>query len=362
MSGSKWKVKVPGKLMIAGEYAILEPRQHAVVIAVDRFVTAEIQPSNENILSLQQLGLSRITWKNNGVEPVFSCSDTRLSFVRAAIKITNQFLRERSIESDKFILTITSELADEEGRKYGLGSSAAITVAVISAIFVFNKVSLSKEETFKLAALSHLLVQGNGSGADIAAAVFGGWIHYCAFDAKWVLNKLEEGIEINELIRLPWPNLSISPLTPQVDLELCVGWTKEAAGTGPMVDKIQKLRLTEPQSYEQFLKESAHAVACFVKGFEQGNNELVLDGISQNRYALRKIGEAAGVPIETPKLKVLCDLADEFGRAKPSGAGGGDCGIAFIHHRSQRESLYGAWTKAGILPLHLRVSENGVTL
>lgn len=362
MPGSKWTINVPGKLMIAGEYAILEPRQHAVVIAVDRFVTAEIQRSNKNVLSLPGLGLTRITWKNNGVDPVFSSSDSRLSFVRAAIKITNQFLRERSIESEKFSLTITSELADKQGRKYGLGSSAAITVAAIAAVLVFNKMRLPREKIFKLAALSHLLVQGNGSGADIAAAIFGGWIDYTAFSAKWVLNEMEEGTGINELIELPWPYLSFSPLTSPVDLELCVGWTKEAAGTGHMVDKIQKLRLTEPQRYEQFLEESANAVACFVKGFEQGNNELVLDGISRNRQALRELGEAAGVPVETPKLKVLCDLAEEFGKAKPSGAGGGDCGIALIHHHSQRERLYDTWIKAGIIPLYLRVAENGVTL
>ena len=38
------QVKAPGKLYIAGEYAVTEPGYKSVLIAVDRFVTAAIKP------------------------------------------------------------------------------------------------------------------------------------------------------------------------------------------------------------------------------------------------------------------------------------------------------------------------------
>ena len=41
------QVKAPGKLYIAGEYAVTEPGYKSVLIAVDRFVTAAIEASNE---------------------------------------------------------------------------------------------------------------------------------------------------------------------------------------------------------------------------------------------------------------------------------------------------------------------------
>ena len=41
------QVKAPGKLYVAGEYAVTEPGYKSVLIAVDRFVTATIEASNE---------------------------------------------------------------------------------------------------------------------------------------------------------------------------------------------------------------------------------------------------------------------------------------------------------------------------
>jgi len=37
------QVKAPGKLYIAGEYAVTEPGYKSVLIAVDRFVTAQLK-------------------------------------------------------------------------------------------------------------------------------------------------------------------------------------------------------------------------------------------------------------------------------------------------------------------------------
>ena len=41
------QVKAPGKLYIAGEYAVTEPGYKSILIAVNRFVTATIEASNK---------------------------------------------------------------------------------------------------------------------------------------------------------------------------------------------------------------------------------------------------------------------------------------------------------------------------
>ncbi len=43
------QVKAPGKLYIAGEYAVTEPGYKSVLIALDRFVTATIEKAQTNI-------------------------------------------------------------------------------------------------------------------------------------------------------------------------------------------------------------------------------------------------------------------------------------------------------------------------
>jgi phosphomevalonate kinase len=366
MTYSSYSVKVPGKLMIAGEYAVLEPHQKAVVAAVNRYVTANIKPSMQNRLSLPQLGLEDITWKISDERIQFSVSDPRLNFIQNSIFLVKQFLQEKSLIVSPFQLKIESELDDPlSGQKYGLGSSAAVVVAVISAILNLHsggKEALDLDEIFKLSAITHLKTQGSGSGADIAAAVYGGWLEYSAFSVKWVLDELKHGKKLRSLIEKPWPNLSIRPLTPPSMLQLVVGWTIEAASTAPLIKRVQHFRENNLEAYNEFLEESAKSVARLVQSFEINDCTEAINSLKQNRKALHKLGENALITIETKKLKTLCSIAETFGSSKSSGAGGGDCGIAFLKGDAETEELYKAWKEVEIIPLNLSVSKMGVSV
>ncbi len=355
--------RVPGKLMIAGEYAVLEPKKKAVVIAVNRYVTAYIKPSRNNQISLPQFGLENITWKmgNDGVR--FSVLDCRLNFIQNSIAVAAKFLQEKSIVLRPFKLKVISELDDPvTGQKYGLGSSAAVVVSIISAILSLHsdgKEPPTSEEIFKLSAIVHLETQGNGSGADIAAAVYGGWLEYSAYSCKWILKELHQGERLTEIIGKQWPNLSIRRLTAPSMLHLAVGWTKAAAATAPMIKSIQKFRENNIEAYREFLRESTISVEKLIRSFEFQDCTEAIKALSQTRKALLKLGERAGTNIETSKLKVLCSVADKFGSGKSSGAGGGDCGIAFLKNANERQDLYKAWKARGITPLDLTVSKMG---
>lgn len=366
MTQSSYSVKAPGKLMIAGEYAVLEPNQRAVVVAVNRYVKAYIGPFSQNKLSLPQMGLEDITWETSGEGVQFSVSDSRLSFIQNSITVASRFLQEKSIILRPFQLQIESELDDPEtGKKYGLGSSAAVVAAVISAILYLHsdrEEPTALDEIFKLSAIAHLKTQGSGSGADIAAAVYGGWLEYSAFSAKWVLKEFKQGGKLTELIEKPWPNLFIRPLTPPSTLQLAVGWTKEAAATGPMIKKVQSFREKNLQAYNEFLRESSISVARLIKSFEMNDSTEAINALKQNRKALQKLGENAGIAIETAKLKILCSIAETFGSGKPSGAGGGDCGIAFLKGDAKIQEMYKAWKEADISPLDLGASKKGISV
>lgn len=352
--------------MIAGEYAVLEPNQKAVVAAVNRYVTVYIKPCNLNQLSLPQWGLEHITWEISDGRVQFSVPDSRLRFIENSISVAAEFLQGKSIRICPFQLQIISELDDTAtGRKYGLGSSAAVVSAVVAAILSFHryhKESPILDEIFKLSAIAHLKTQGSGSGADIAAAVYGGWLEYCAFNVKWILDELEQGKKFTELIEKPWLNLLIRQINPPPFLRLVVGWTKEPAATAPMIKSIEYFREDNLDAYNQFLKKSSAAVDSLLQSFERKDCTEAINSLSQNRKALQKLGENAGVTIETEKLRTLCSIAESFGSGKSSGAGGGDCGIAFLRGDSQLQELYKAWEAAGISPLNLSVSKIGVNM
>ncbi|MRH44439.1 phosphomevalonate kinase [Aquibacillus halophilus] len=362
---NEYQVRVPGKLFIAGEYAVLDPGQLAIVVAVDRYMTATIKESNDNLLSLPQLNLSLVTWTGSGENVTYNVSDSRLRFIQHTISVVEQYLQGKEIKLQPLHLEITSELDDQSGSKYGLGSSAAVVVSVVTSMLNFYKsesFQISHELIFKLSAIAHVKTQGNGSGADIAASTFGGWICYTAFQADWLIEELEDGKTIENLIKEDWPNLMIEAIIPPTDLRLCVGWTGSEASTAPMITKVQALRENQPTIYQNFLKESSSAVANLVESFKHEDVVGAILSMKQNRNALTKLSRQANSIIETPMLTKLAEIAENFGSGKTSGAGGGDCGIAFVQGAEQEEYLRHAWQVEKILPLELKVSKEGISV
>ncbi|WP_438318912.1 phosphomevalonate kinase [Sporosarcina sp. FA9] len=365
MTGTKFHIKVPGKLMIAGEYAVLEPDGQAIVVAVDRYIQAEIESSEQNSISLPQLGIDYVTWEP--LDPYgIQLSDTSLKilFVKNAIALFNDYLHSLSIPLRPWSLKITSELNDISGKKYGLGSSAAVTVAVITSMCYFYKSSLgeiSKELIYKLSAISHFKTQGNGSCADIAASTYGGWVHYASFHSSWLLKEIKIETPTPEIVNKSWPNLMIHSITPPSDLTLCVGWTNSESSTAPMISKIRELQEIKPELYKKFLSDSKNAVENLIQSFWNKSSDNAITSLTQNREALKTLSDHAETEIETEKLGLLIQIANQYGSGKTSGAGGGDCGIAFVRGDTSISELKSEWERANILPLNVSVSNDGAT-
>lgn len=349
------EIKVPGKLFIAGEYAVLEPGYPAIVVAVDRFITAQVARSEQQTLSLPQLGLPNVACRFERGQVIFEEPDARLDFIKNTSDVVHQYLRESSIETKPFSLTITSELDDaDSGRKYGLGSSAAVVVAVVSSILSLyrDQLPVSKNLIFKLAAIAHYQTQGSGSCADVAASTYGGWIYYTAFKACWLKEKLMKQGSISELVEEAWPSLQIEQLDAPKKLVLAVGWTGSSAKTASLIKKIEPLKNQNSPIYGEFLRKSRDAVSTMVEGFRHNDMELVMASLSANRSSLLELSQEIGGAIETIHLEKLIAIANRYGAGKSSGAGGGDCGIAFTS-TDMLERLHKEWQEAGIVPLDI---------
>jgi phosphomevalonate kinase len=196
----------------------------------------------------------------------------------------------------------------------------------------------------------------------VAASTYGGWLRYSSFNAEWLQGRLQRGEPLYKLLNERWPFLSVSRL-PDVpaDLCLCVGWTGEPAATGPLIERVRHLRDRDPLAYGDFLADSHRAVDDLVTGIVEDNPHQVLDALSRNRQALADLGSNAGVAIETSALHELNRWAEICGgAAKPSGAGGGDCGIALIFGEQRAKSLEAAWHRVNLEPLRLQVAPQGV--
>lgn len=350
------EISVPGKLFIAGEYAVVEPGHPAIIVAVDQFINVTIEGARKNgsIQSAQYSDLP-IRWTRRNGELVLDHRENPFHYILAAIRLTEKYAQEKGTLLSFYDLKVTSELDNSNGRKYGLGSSGAVTVATVKALNLYYDLKMDRLTQFKIAALAHLTVQGNGSCGDIAASCYGGWLAFSTFDHEWVLRKQQEWT-LTQLLTSDWPELSIRPLIVPKSLRLLIGWTGSPASTSDLVDQVYQSKEAKEKGYAKFLADSKDCVNRLIDGFLNEDSRTIKKMITENRKLLVGLSSLTGVTIETPALKKLCDLAETYrGAAKSSGAGGGDCGIVIVDQKTGILPLMSAWEKADIIPLPLHV-------
>ena len=113
------QVKAPGKLYVAGEYAVTEPGYKSVLIAVDRFVTASIEASNAvtGTIHSKTLHYEPVTFNRN--EDKIDISDanaaSQLKYVVTAIEVFEQYVRSCNAKLKHFHLEIDSNLDEISG-------------------------------------------------------------------------------------------------------------------------------------------------------------------------------------------------------------------------------------------------------
>ncbi|WP_166667206.1 phosphomevalonate kinase [Companilactobacillus nuruki] len=350
--------KAPGKLYLAGEYAVVETGFPAVLTSVNKYVTVTVNKSeNGGTIQSKNLNKELIHWNRQGTELVFDDSESQLQYILAAISFVEKYALERDVKLNYYDLLVTSELDSQDGKKYGLGSSAAVTVAVVKTLGDFYNLDLTAMDIYKISAISHLSVQGNGSLGDIAASAFGGIVAYYSPDRNWIFNMIRNH-SITEILSLDWPQLKIQTLQLPEDLELTVGWTGSPASTSILVDRIALTKAQKVEKYQNFLKSSRLNVEKLIDGFKTSNSELIKETFSKYRNLLLDLADFSDVHIETELLTKLCDIAENLGgSAKTSGAGGGDCGIVLSDKTLDINELKKEWRQVGITPLTLKIGE-----
>lgn len=326
----------PGKLFIAGEHAVTEPDQEAVLVAVNRYLDVTLEGSDH---------------RPELVGPQWS-------YVSAARDVLEAVAAAHDVPCPPCSVTTRSSLDDpgsptQPSRKYGLGSSGAATVATVRAFDQWLGLNLGPEALLRAALVATWWVNPTASGADVATGLVGGWTwfrspHRVTVDAA-------EPDAIAGYV-MDGPGEMTARLPAPVGMDVAVGWTGSPASTVSIVQAVRTAGI--PQ---RFLEESHDGVAGVVHGLRNGAPAEVMDGIRGVRRGLVGLAESTGVAIETPKLAELIDIAQRRGyAAKSSGAGGGDCGVALgASDVAEAAGVRADWERSGIVPLELEVAPAG---
>ena len=85
-------VKAPGKLYIAGEYAVVETGQPAILVALDQFVYVNLEKSNDlgSIIS-KQYKENSLYWKREGNQIIFDNRDNPFHYILSAINLVEEY-------------------------------------------------------------------------------------------------------------------------------------------------------------------------------------------------------------------------------------------------------------------------------
>ncbi|MDQ0955776.1 phosphomevalonate kinase [Streptomyces phaeochromogenes] len=362
--------QAPGKLFVAGEYAVVEPGNPAILVAVDRQVTVTVSAtstSTADVVISSDLGQQSVGWRWHDGRLVVCGADSgrqarsALAHVVSAIETVGRLLAEHGLPVPALDVSVSSRL-HEGGTKFGLGSSGAVTVAAVAAVAAFCGLELSPEARFRLAMLATAELDPKASGGDLAASTWGGWLAYQAPDRMLVLD-LARRLGVGRTLRAPWPGHTVRRLSPPAGLSLEVGWTGEPASTASLVSALHRRTWRGSVSHQRFVETTTDCVRSAVAALEAGDRPGLLHQIRRARQELARLDDAVGLGIFTPKLTALCDAAEAVGgAAKPSGAGGGDCGIALLDAQASEDITHvrQRWETAGVLPLPIRPALEGI--
>nr|BAF98284.1 5-phosphomevelonate kinase [Hevea brasiliensis] len=308
-----------------------------------------------------------------------------------------------------------------EVAKTGLGSSAAMTTAVVAALLhhlgLVDLSSSCKEKKFSdldlvhiIAQTAHCIAQGKvGSGFDVSSAVYGSH-RYVRFSPE-VLSSAQDagkGIPLQEVIsnilKGKWDHertmFSLPPL-----MSLLLGEPGTGGSSTPsMVGALKKWQKSDTQKSQEtwrklseansaletqfnilskLAEEHWDAYKCVIDSCSTKNSEKWIEqatepsreavvkallgsrnAMLQIRNYMRQMGEAAGVPIEPESQTRLLDTTmnmDGVLLAGVPGAGGFDAVFA-VTLGDSGTNVAKAWSSLNVLALLVREDPNGVLL
>lgn len=340
------RASAPGKVAILGEYAVLEGAP-ALVTAIDRRVRVSLQSHAETYCSVTAPGLTAARGRFRLAEKATEWLEGDAAMFRLATHTIDAFLGSPSDSSlcRPFDLVLDStELMDHGAggtRKLGLGSSAALTVALCHALRYYVATHQDDVAAPDLAGLieTHAGFQGRrGSGLDVAASLHGGLIEYR---------------------RAPAPQATVSKLP--ADLAYCFVWTGREAATGRFLADIDRWRRSNGRTYRRVIATLTAVARAGAQAARSDDAGAFLDSLDEYVTALQTLGDASGTDILSAPHRRLRGLARQCGVVyKPCGAGGGDIGVGMSRDSGAVRRFRNALVAEDFQPLSLNSEREGV--
>lgn len=346
----------PGKLVLLGEYAVLEGAP-AISMAVDRRAVARLSPQAGprcEVFAPDVLNRSVPFTIGAGGLPDWSAAGSDA----ATLSLVDEVLRGLADEAlapaagSGFRLALdTSAFFDTsktERPKLGLGSSAALTVALAMA-FIARAGKAGDEADHahwlpRLLALHRKFQGGQGSGVDVATSLVGGLIAY----------QLQDGGERPTARPLTWP----------AGLHQRFIWSGRSASTPKFLSILRRWRADHEGEYRTRMDALSAIASAAVGDLARGDAAGFLACAASYANDLRALGLASGVEIYSDEHIAIAAIAARHEGVvyKPCGAGGGDVGVLFATDPDSLTAVLAQLAASGFASVPLAVDTAGLRI
>jgi phosphomevalonate kinase len=343
----------PGKLVLLGEYVVLEGAP-ALVLAVNRRAQARIETREDDVCEVHapDLGVRGARMAIDGGALRWLCDEATATKLSLVGHVWQGLVREglAPTAGQGFSLHLDTSgffNADHAVRaKLGLGSSAALTVALASALATYaGHAEVLSDRTQWLRRLLHMhggWQGGRGSGVDVAASVAGGLIRY---------QLAGQGREPT-FTHLPWPMSHVHCLFV---------WSGQSVSTNDFLQRLAHWRVSHAADYASHMHELGSISEAAFEALRRDDAQSFVGLTKQYALALQQFGHACGLEIYSPEQKRLAQMASEAGVSyKPCGAGG-DFGVVFADDAERLATFERAIVPAGMQVVPLGLESEGVS-
>jgi phosphomevalonate kinase len=340
----------PAKLVLLGDYAVLEGAR-ALVLAVDRRANVRIVPREDGACGVYapDLGIhdARALIGPDGIWQ-WQCDEASRVRLTLVDHVWHGLLNEglAPVSGQGFDLHLdTSGFFHTDGvSKLGLGSSAALTVALASALATHaghGDAMLDRTQWMRRLLHMHGNWQGGrGSGVDVAASVAGGLIAY----------------QLAGPAREP----TYAPVSTE-GLHCLFVWSGQSVSTSDSLRRLAQWRQDHANEYASHMNELGTVSAAAIDALEQRRVSSFIGLPKDYALGLQRFGAACGLEIYSPAQKQLADMASGTDVSyKPCGAGG-DFGVVFAEDQERLATFERVIVLAGMHVVPLGLDSRGIS-
>ncbi len=381
--------KAHGKILWLGGYSILERPNIGYVTTVDAGVHAYLSSINTDEIRIIapdfNIDVNGTVDKKSGELKIDTLPELKL--VKTAIQVALYYAVSEGVPVSGFVLRTENDPAFSynvsNGKigasKSGLGSSAAVTSAVIGALMTHFGLDLDKDDALhKLAQVAHAMATGKiGSGIDIAATIYGD-IVYSRYSPE-IVKAIPQDFtveEISKVVRSRW-DYSIKQLDlPQAFDFAVANFVGSSAITTAMVGGFNEFKNSDPDSYFKIIRsmneENSKAIKALQKISDGGGADTDLENFrkafDKGRKFAKTLGVRSNIDIETDEITDIIDKTVNAGAfvAKSPGSGGYDSIAALFlanGNKSAYDNTINFWkTNERLQPIKLEKNSKGIEI